>query len=323
MRQCRSILTLPNDAQVRNSRGDLPNRECVARMVIDRYNSAMTLDQRIVFIGAGNMTEALVAGLLKAEIAAANNILATDIVPARREHMKTRFGIEVAKDNRHVVERAHILILSVEPQDLDEVLVSIRGSVSPDCLIISVAAGYPIARVAEHLGSVSAIVRAMPNTPSSVLAGVTALAFGHGLSEKHRNAATTIFEGVGKVVVVNEMLMDAVTGLSGSGPAYVYVIIEALADGGVRMGLPRQVAELLAAQTVLGSACLLLESGEHPGRLKDRITSPAGTTIAGIEQLEQRQFRATLISAVETATLRSRELGLSPNKTVAPLRLIQ
>jgi len=117
--------------------------------------------------------------------------------------------------------------------------------------------------------------------------------------------------------------MDAVTGLSGSGPAYVYVIIEALADGGVRMGLPRQVAELLAAQTVLGSACLLLESGEHPGRLKDRITSPAGTTIAGIEQLEQRQFRATLISAVETATLRSRELGLSPNKTVAPLRLIQ
>ena len=201
-------------------------------MVIDRYNSAMTLDQRIVFIGAGNMTEALVAGLLKAEIAPANNIFATDIVPARREHMKTRFGIEVAKDNRHVVERAHILILSVEPQDLDEVLVSIRGSVSPDCLIISVAAGYPIARVAEHLGSVSTIVRAMPNTPSSVLAGVTALAFGHGLSEKHRNAATTIFEAVGKVVLVNETLMDAVTGLSGSGPAYVYVIIEALADRG-------------------------------------------------------------------------------------------
>jgi pyrroline-5-carboxylate reductase len=283
----------------------------------------MILDQRIAFIGAGSMTEALVAGLLKAEVASSNNIFATDIVPARREHMKTRFGIEVTADNRHVVERAHILILSVEPQDLDEVLVSIRGSVSPDCLIISVAAGYPIARVTEYLGSVSAIIRAMPNTPSSVLAGVTALAFGEKISDLHRTVARVIFEAVGKVVVVNETLMDAVTGLSGSGPAYIYVIIEALADGGVRMGLPRQVAELLAAQTVHGSARFLLESGEHPGRLKDRITSPAGTTIAGIEQLEQRQFRATLISAVEAATLRSRELGLSPNKTVAPLRLIQ
>jgi pyrroline-5-carboxylate reductase len=155
------------------------------------------------------------------------------------------------------------------------------------------------------------IVRAMPNTPSTIRAGVTALAFGSNVSDAQRAIAQSLFEAVGKVVVVDETLMDAVTGLSGSGPAYIYVLIEALADGGVRMGLTRPVAELLAAQTVLGSARMLLESGESPGRLKDRITSPAGTTIAGIEQLEERQFRATLMSAVESATNRSRELGSS------------
>jgi pyrroline-5-carboxylate reductase len=174
-----------------------------------------------------------------------------------------------------------------------------------------VAAGYPIARVAAHLTSDMQIVRAMPNTPSSILAGVTALAFAQNVSDLHRTVAMTIFEAIGKVVAVDETLMDAVTGLSGSGPAYIYLMIEALADGGVSKGLPRHVAEILAAQTVLGSARMLLETGEHPGRLKDRVTSPAGTTIAGIEQLEARQFRATLMSAVEAATIRSRELGSS------------
>ena len=151
----------------------------------------------------------------------------------------------------------------------------------------------------------------MPNTPSSVLAGVTALTFSGNATTADQEAATAVFEAVGKVVVVDESLMDAVTGLSGSGPAYVYLIIEALADGGVRMGLPRQVSELLAAQTVLGAARMLLESGEHPGRLKDRVASPGGTTIAGIERLEEGQFRATLMSAVEADTRRSRELGSS------------
>jgi pyrroline-5-carboxylate reductase len=225
--------------------------------------------------------------------------------------MQARYGIRVGQNNREVAAYGDILILSVEPQDLDEVLVDIRSSLREDCLIVSVAAGYPLARVAAHLNSERQIVRAMPNTPSSILAGVTALSFGAHVSDLHRAVAKTIFEAVGKVVVLEETLMDAVTGLSGSGPAYIYVMIEALADGGVRMGLPRQVAEMLAAQTVLGSARMLLESGEHPGRLKDRITSPAGTTIAGIEQLEAGRFRATLISAVEAATNRSLELGSS------------
>ncbi|WP_447983066.1 pyrroline-5-carboxylate reductase [Nitrospira sp. Nam74] len=271
----------------------------------------MTLDQRIAFIGAGSMTEALVAGMLTAGVTEPTYLYATDILPGRRDHMQARYGIRVGQDNREAAADGDILILSVEPQDLDEVLIDICPSLREDCLIISVAAGYPMERVAAHLNSERPIVRAMPNTPSIILAGVTALSFSANVSDLHRTAAKTIFEAVGKVVVLEETLMDAVTGLSGSGPAYIYVIIEALADGGVRMGLPRQVAEILAAQTVLGSARMLLESGEHPGRLKDRITSPAGTTIAGIEQLEARQFRATLMSAVESATKRSLELGSS------------
>lgn len=257
------------------------------------------------------MTEALVAGMLTAGVTEATSLYATDILPGRREYMHARYGIRVGQNNRDAAGFSQILIISVEPQDLDEVLADIHSSLRDDCLIVSVAAGYPIARVAAQLNRERQIVRAMPNTPSSVLAGVTALTFGANVSDLHRNVAGVIFEAVGKVVVVDETLMDAVTGLSGSGPAYIYVMIEALADGGVRMGLPRQTAEVLAAQTVLGSARMLLESGEPPGRLKDRVTSPAGTTIAGIEQLEARQFRATLISAVEAATNRSRELGAS------------
>jgi pyrroline-5-carboxylate reductase len=283
----------------------------------------MSLDKRIAFIGAGSMTEALVAGMLKAEIAQITDLFATDIVAVRRDHMHERYGIRVTADNRQAVEWAEILVLSVEPQDLDDLLTVVKPSLSDECLVISVAAGYPIARIAGQLTPGRSIIRAMPNTPTSILAGVTALAAGQGISDFHRAVARAIFESVGTVVEVNEALMDAVTGLSGSGPAYIYVMIDALADGGVRMGLSRQVAELLAAQTVLGSARMLLESGEHPGRLKDKIASPGGTTIAGLEQLEERRFRARLMSAVEAATLRSQELGATSNKMVAPHHSIQ
>jgi pyrroline-5-carboxylate reductase len=271
----------------------------------------MPFDQHIAFIGAGSMTEALVAGLLTSSVTESKHLYATDVLPARREHMRARYGIRVSEDNREAAQCGDILVLSIEPQDVDDVLDEIRPSLREDALVVSVAAGYPIARVSAHVKPGMRIVRAMPNTPSTIRAGVTALAFGSNVSDAQRAIAQSLFEAVGKVVVVDEALMDAVTGLSGSGPAYIYVLIEALADGGVRMGLTRPVAELLAAQTVLGSARMLLESGESPGRLKDRITSPAGTTIAGIEQLEERQFRATLMSAVESATNRSRELGSS------------
>lgn len=270
----------------------------------------MRLNKPIAFIGAGNMTEALVTGLLKAQVAQADELYATDILPERLNHLHGRFKIRGGSDNATAAGWGKVVILSVEPQILDSVLDEIRPALQADSLVISVAAGYPIQRVASHLKPESRIVRSMPNTPSSVLEGVSALAFGPGLSEEDTRIARIIFESVGKVVMVEEHLMDAVTGLSGSGPAYVYVMIEALADGGVKMGLSRSVAELLAAQTVLGAARMLLESGEHPGRLKDRVASPGGTTIAGIHKLEEGRLRATLISAVEAATKRSKELGL-------------
>ena len=224
--------------------------------------------------------------------------------------MESRYGIRVGKDNPDAASWGQIVILCVEPQVLDDLLDEISPTMRADSLVISVAAGYPLARVAARLKSVTQIVRAMPNTPSTVLEGVTALSLGPGLSDHNAEVAQAIFRSVGKVVTVEERLMDAVTGLSGSGPAYVYLIIEALADGGVKMGLSRQVAELLAAQTLLGTARMILETGEHPGRLKDRVASPGGTTITGIHALEQGNLRATLMNAVEAAVRRSKELGL-------------
>lgn len=267
------------------------------------------LDKRIALIGAGNMTEALVAGMLTAGVAHPDQLYATDILAERRAHFQDRYKIKVGGDNVEATIYGQIIILSVEPQVLDEVLGSVKSALQGKHLIISVAAGYPISRLVAHLKAEARIVRAMPNTPSSVLAGVTALSFGSRLAEEDQQVARIIFESVGKVVVVEERLMDAVTGLSGSGPAYIYLMIEALADGGVKMGLSRQVAELLAAQTVLGAARMLIESGEHPGQLKDRVASPGGTTIAGIHKLEEGRLRATLIAAVEAATKRSAELG--------------
>ena len=275
----------------------------------NQYNRAMLLGKRIALIGAGNMTEALVVGMLTAGVAHPDELYATDILPERRAHFQDRYKIKVSGDNVDAVRHGQIIILSVEPQVLDEAFRSVKSVLEGKHLIISVAAGYPISRIMAHLKAEARIVRAMPNTPSSVLAGVTALSFGPRLAEEDQQVARIIFESVGKVVVVEERLMDAVTGLSGSGPAYVYLMIEALADGGVKMGLSRQVAELLAAQTVLGTARMLLESGEHPGQLKDRVASPGGTTIAGIHKLEEGCLRATLIAAVEAATKRSQELG--------------
>lgn len=255
------------------------------------------------------MTEALVSGMLKAGVACADQLHATDILPERRNYLQSRYKIRAGSDNKEAAGSSQIIILSVEPQVLDDVLESIGPALRVESLIISVAAGYPIARVAARLKPEARIVRSMPNTPSTVLEGVSALAFGPRVSDEDAQVARTIFESVGKVVVVEERLMDAVTGLSGSGPAYVYLMIEALADGGVKMGLSRSVAELLAAQTVLGAARMVIESGEHPGRLKDRVASPGGTTIAGIHKLEEGRLRGTLIAAVEAATKRSQELA--------------
>jgi len=269
----------------------------------------MSGEKRIAFIGGGNMTEALIAGLLKAGLAAPNQVQATDILPERLTFLKERYQIKTGSDNRAAAAWGDMLVLSVEPQILDEVLGEIRRDVRPGTLILSVAAGYPIARVASGLSPQAHIVRAMPNTPSWVGAGVAALSVGPGVTEEEAKLARQLFESVGMVVMVEERLMDAVTGLSGSGPAYVYLIVEALADGGVKAGLSRQAAQLLATQTVLGAARMVIESGEHPASLKDRVASPGGTTIAGLQKLEDGKLRATLMAAVEAAVKRSKELA--------------
>jgi pyrroline-5-carboxylate reductase len=269
----------------------------------------MSLDHAIALIGAGNMAEALIAGLQSSGLAAADRLWATDTDPSRLTLVQSRFQIRVGRNNSEAAAWGQIVVLAVEPQVLDEVVREVAPHLRPGCLVISVAAGVPISTVSRSLGATRAVVRAMPNTPSSVLCGMTALSFGPGVSSQQAAVSRAMFETVGKVVEVEERLMDAVTGLSGSGPAYVCVMIEALADGGVKMGLPRETAQVLAAQTVLGAARMLLEGGEHPGRLKDRVASPGGTTIAGLHALETGKFRATLMAAVEAAANRSRELG--------------
>ena len=275
----------------------------------------MLRGQCIGFIGGGNMSEALIGGLLRTGRARPEQLLATDILPARREFLAGRFAIGTSGDNRSAAAQAQILVLSVEPQRLDEVLEEIRAAAGPDKLIVSVAAGYPIARIARHLPASKRIVRAMPNTPSIIGEGMTALAYAPGLTDDDAARVRDLFESVGRVVTVEEYLLDAVTGLSGSGPAYVYLMIEALADGGVKMGLPRHTAAMLAVQTVAGAARMVLSGEEHPAALKDGVASPGGTTIAGIHALEKGRLRAALISAVEAATGRSAELGQEPHSS--------
>jgi pyrroline-5-carboxylate reductase len=269
----------------------------------------MALGKRIAIIGAGNMGEALIAGMLAAKAVAPDELHATDILPQRLDHLKARYPIRVGLDNKAAASACDIVILTVEPQVLDEVLDSLRAELTDTKLILSVAAGYPIRRIVAHLSPSVRVVRCMPNTPSEVQAGISAIALGGSVSREDERLARAVFESVGKVVLVDERLMDAVTGLSGSGPAYIFLIIEALADGGVKMGLPREAALALAAQTVLGSARMVLETGEHPGKLKDKVASPGGTTMAGLHALEHGRLRASLIEAVEAATKRSQELG--------------
>ncbi len=269
-----------------------------------------TITNKIAFIGGGQMAEALIGGLLAGRLCPAESIWVTDPVAARGDHLKSQFGVRVGSANREAIAWANVVVLAVKPQTLPAVLSEVGPALAQSqSLVVSIVAGVTIKTIAEQMGGAMRVVRAMPNTPALVREGMTALALGNGVSEEDSRLARTVFEAVGRVVLVEERLMDAVTGLSGSGPAYVFLAIEALADGGVQMGLPRQTAELLAAQTVLGAAQLVLESGVHPAQLKDRVASPGGTTIAGLYQLEQGSFRATLMAAVEAATMRSKELG--------------
>lgn len=231
--------------------------------------------KRVGFLGAGNMAGALIKGLLHAKVLPPERILASDVKGERLEQLHKAHGIRTTSDDHALVRECDVVVLAVKPQGIDKVLTEVGASVRNDQLVVSVAAGVPIDALEARLPAGSRVVRSMPNTPATVQAGATAIAGGAHAREDDLRIARELFEAVGRVVVLDEGLIDAVTGLSGSGPAYVMVIIEALADGGVKVGLHRDTALLLAAQTVYGAASLLLETGEHPGRLKDMVTSPA------------------------------------------------
>jgi pyrroline-5-carboxylate reductase len=268
--------------------------------------------KRIGFLGCGNMGEAMVKGLVAANVVQAEAMIASDTRPDRLAELDRRYGVRVAKDNIELVRESDVVVLAVKPQIMTPVLREIASSLSRRQLVISIAAGVATATIRTAVGKDIRLIRVMPNTPALVLEGATAIAKASGLEAGDLETAQEIFGAVGKVVVLDEELMDAVTGLSGSGPAYVAVVIESLADGGVKMGLDRTTAMTLATQTVLGAAKLLLETGLHPGSLKDMVSSPGGTSITGIAALEEGGIRTTFIKAVERATLRSRELGRGP-----------
>jgi len=269
----------------------------------------MALDQKIAFLGGGNMAEALIKGLLAAGVAKADQLLVTDISADRLAHLQKTYGITVARDNKDAVSRAGIILLCVKPQTMDHVLKELADVAGKDKLVISIAAGVTIARIEKVLTSGPRVIRVMPNTPALVLSGAAGLAPGSTSTVTDMMTAQQIFGAVGRAVVVEEKLMDAVTGLSGSGPAYVFTIIEALADAGVKAGIPKDLALELSAQTVYGAAKMVLETHENPGKLRDKVTSPGGTTVEGLHMLTKGKLRETLMDAVEAATARSKELG--------------
>jgi len=268
--------------------------------------------KRLGFVGCGNMGEALVKGLVEASVVPGDLITVSDTRNERLAELDRRYGVRCAKSNVELVRDADVVVLAVKPQIMAPVLSEIASSLSRRHLVISIAAGVSTGTLRAGAGKDLRLIRVMPNTPALVLEGATAIAKAKDLETGDLETAEEIFGAVGKVVVLDEELMDAVTGLSGSGPAYVAVVIESLADGGVKMGLDRVTAMTLATQTVLGAAKLLLETNLHPGALKDMVSSPGGTSIAGIAALEEGGIRTTFIKAVERATLRSRELGRGP-----------
>ncbi len=261
------------------------------------------------FLGAGQMATALAKGWIAAGLLSAEKCRASDPAAEARNRFQQETGAIASADNRSVVQVADVLLVAVKPQTMPALLDEIRRDLTERHLVISIAAGFSIARMAELLHGSHRVIRVMPNTPCLLGCSATGFAAGSAATKDDIAFVERLFNAVGKAFALPESLLDAVTGLSGSGPAYVYVLIEALSDGGVRMGLPRDVATTLAAQTVLGAARMVLETKQHPGVLKDMVTSPGGTTIAGLHALEKGGFRAAVIDAVEAATKRSAELG--------------
>jgi pyrroline-5-carboxylate reductase len=269
----------------------------------------MATPSKIGFLGAGKMATALAKGFIRAEIVFPKELIASDIIGAACEHFTSETGAETVASNIKVAKFAGILILAVKPDQVGGVLSEVRGSFTKDHLLISIAAGVTLAKLEGALPAGARVIRVMPNTPALVGESASAFALGKSATAADGELAKKLLSAVGIAFQVKESLLDAVTGLSGSGPAYVYLFIDALSDGGVAAGLPRDIATKLAAQTVLGGAKMVLETGQHPGTLKDQVTSPGGTTIDGLHELEKGKLRAAVMSAVRAATEKSKKLG--------------
>lgn len=268
------------------------------------------MTKKLSFIGAGNMATALVKGILEAKIYRPSDLWVTDLVPERRRLLKRRYGVDWAASNSDLVRSSQAIVLAVKPQTLPDVLAEICPEVTAKKLFVSIAAGFPLERLRLGLGDRARLVRVMPNTPALLGKGMSVLVRGGQATVADERLAMRIFRGVGDAISVgNESLLDVVTGLSGSGPAYVYLFAEALIASGIREGLPAEIATRLVFQTIEGACAMLKETGSSPRELRDMVTSPGGTTLAGIAQLEKAGFVAGVVRAVRAATARSRELG--------------
>jgi len=273
--------------------------------------------KRIAVIGAGNMGTALLRGILASGWGTKENLIASHPKRVKGEALSSELGIAVTDRNDEAARQAHIVILAVKPQILESVLQEIRPALRRDALLISIAAGFPTSRIESALAGSVPVVRAMPNVAAVVRASATVLCAGRHAAAEHLADARRIFESIGLVVELPEYQLDAVTGLSGSGPMYVFQIIEGLSDAGVRVGLSRDVSTALTIQTLVGAARMAEELKTHPGVLKDSVTSPGGTAIAALHSLERNRLRAILMDAVEVATARSMELGQTAAATSA------
>ncbi len=261
-------------------------------------------------IGGGNMGEVMIRGLIQSGKIKETDILVSDVNQDRLAYISKTYGVRIAPSNAKLVDQASIIIIAVKPQNIDDLLEELASSSHEGHLFISIVAGVTTDKLAAKMHHRSGIIRVMPNAPASVLAGIAAICPGRNASAADLQRAVSIFECVGRTVIIrNESLMDVVTGLSGSGPAFVFLVIESLSDAGVQLGISRKESSLLAAQTVYGAAKMLLETGRHPSELKDIVATPGGTTFAGLKMLEKGNFRSTIMEAVEAATARSRELG--------------
>ena len=265
--------------------------------------------KRVAILGAGKIGGILLNALLEKGLLSPTLTSATVQHEDRARVLSEKLGVPVSTDNLAAVSKADIIFVCVKPQVVQELMEQIRPAVSPDQLVISVAASVSTSQIEKALGGNIPVVRAMPNTPCALGCGMTAICKGKFASSRHVETACALFDLVGRTVVVDEKHMDAVTGLSASGPAYIYIILESLAEAGVKVGLPRDVATLLAAQTTLGAATVVLQTGDHPALLKDAVTTPAGCTIDGIMELEEGKLRVTLIKAVVKAAQRAKELA--------------